>query len=153
MRLLGISHWYVIEITVSCFLFNDMKMMDILNRLQVTQLHNWLSHWHDQFGGTGSKGKGKKFNDDGAKKAVLLSGTPGIGKTTSAKLVTQMLGFQAVEVSSYLFQFHLVMIHFLPIHCLEDIRFYFLFRLMLVTVVERRTRRLPKELVVAMQIL
>ena len=68
--------------------------------MQVTQLHNWLSHWHEQFGGSGSKGKGKKLTDASAKKAVLLSGTPGIGKTTSAKLVSQMLGFQAVEVSS-----------------------------------------------------
>uniref|UniRef100_A0A1J3GNA7 Replication factor C subunit 1 n=1 Tax=Noccaea caerulescens TaxID=107243 RepID=A0A1J3GNA7_NOCCA len=70
------------------------------NQSMVTQLHNWLSHWHDQFGGAGSKGKGKKLNDAGAKKAVLLSGTPGIGKTTSAKLVSQMLGFQAVEVNA-----------------------------------------------------
>ncbi|KAG7609986.1 BRCT domain [Arabidopsis suecica] len=70
------------------------------NQSLVTQLHNWLSHWHDQFGGTGSKGKGKKLNDAGSKKAVLLSGTPGIGKTTSAKLVSQMLGFQAVEVNA-----------------------------------------------------
>nr|BAJ33988.1 unnamed protein product [Eutrema halophilum] len=70
------------------------------NQSLVTQLHNWLSHWHDQFGGTGSKGKGKKLNDAGAKKAVLMSGTPGIGKTTSAKLVSQMLGFQAVEVNA-----------------------------------------------------
>nr|VDD58637.1 unnamed protein product [Brassica oleracea] len=46
------------------------------------------------------KGKGKKLNDAVAKKAVLLSGTPGIGKTTSAKLVSQMLGFQAVEVNA-----------------------------------------------------
>ncbi|CAN8252524.1 unnamed protein product [Cochlearia groenlandica] len=70
------------------------------NQTLVTQLHNWLSHWHDQFGGTGNKGKGKKVNDAGAKKAILLSGTPGIGKTTSAKLVSQMLGFQAVEVNA-----------------------------------------------------
>ncbi|XVF00078.1 hypothetical protein REPUB_Repub03eG0254600 [Reevesia pubescens] len=48
----------------------------------------------------GSKGKGKKQNDAGAKKAVLLSGTPGIGKTTSAKLVSQMLGFQTSEVNA-----------------------------------------------------
>lgn len=60
---------------------------------QVKQLHDWLEKFD-----TGSKKKGKKANDSGAKKAVLLSGTPGIGKTTSAKLVSQMLGFQAVEV-------------------------------------------------------
>ncbi|XP_056852009.1 replication factor C subunit 1 [Raphanus sativus] len=77
------------------------------NQSMVTELHNWLSHWHDQSRDTGSnfffsisKGKGKKYNDAGVKKAVLLSGTPGIGKTTSAKLVSQMLGFQAVEVNA-----------------------------------------------------
>ena len=57
-----------------------------------------MAHWNEQFLGIGSKGKGKKQNDPGAKKAVLLSGTPGIGKTTSAKLVSQMLGFQTIEV-------------------------------------------------------
>lgn len=71
-----------------------------LNDMQVKQLHDWLANWNDQFLNSGSKGKGKKQNDSGAKKAVLLSGTPGIGKTTSAKLVSQMLGFQAVEVKS-----------------------------------------------------
>lgn len=65
---------------------------------QVKQLHDWLVKWHEQFLDTGSKKKGKKANDSGAKKAVLLSGTPGIGKTTSAKLVSQMLGFQTIEV-------------------------------------------------------
>lgn len=68
------------------------------NTVQVKQLHDWLTHWDEQFLNTGGKGKGKKHNDSGAKKAVLLSGTPGIGKTTSAKLVSQMLGFQPVEV-------------------------------------------------------
>ncbi|OMO94457.1 hypothetical protein COLO4_16322 [Corchorus olitorius] len=70
------------------------------NQSLVNQLHNWLAHWNDQFLGTGNKGKGKKQNDPGAKKAVLLSGTPGIGKTTSAKLVSQMLGFQTIEVNA-----------------------------------------------------
>ncbi|KAG5517231.1 hypothetical protein RHGRI_037851 [Rhododendron griersonianum] len=67
------------------------------NQSLVKQLHDWLTHWDKQFLNTGGKGKGKKHNDSGAKKAVLLSGTPGIGKTTSAKLVSQMLGFQPVE--------------------------------------------------------
>lgn len=55
-------------------------------------------HWDDQFLHSGQKLKGKKLSDTGSKKAVLLSGSPGIGKSTSAKLVSQMLGFQAVEV-------------------------------------------------------
>ncbi|KAK6163660.1 hypothetical protein DH2020_000524 [Rehmannia glutinosa] len=70
------------------------------NQSLVKQLHDWLVHWNDQFLNTGKKGKGKKQNDAGAKKAVLLSGTPGIGKTTSAKLVSQMLGFRAIEVNA-----------------------------------------------------
>ncbi|XP_057480701.1 replication factor C subunit 1-like [Actinidia eriantha] len=70
------------------------------NQSLVKQLHDWLTHWDEQFLSTGSKGKLKKHNDSSAKKAVLLSGSPGIGKTTSAKLVSQMLGFQTIEVNA-----------------------------------------------------
>ncbi|KAM2279650.1 hypothetical protein ACFX1S_040464 [Malus domestica] len=70
------------------------------NQSLVKQLHDWLSHWNEQFLDTGDKKKGKNPINSGAKKAVLLSGTPGIGKTTSAKLVSQMLGFQAIEVNA-----------------------------------------------------
>ncbi|KAL0417536.1 UNVERIFIED_CONTAM: Replication factor C subunit [Sesamum radiatum] len=70
------------------------------NQSLVKQLHDWLVNWNEQFLNTGKKGKGKKQSDSGAKKAVLLSGTPGIGKTTSAKLVSQMLGFQTIEVNA-----------------------------------------------------
>ncbi|KAI3939095.1 hypothetical protein MKX01_001963 [Papaver californicum] len=74
---------------------------DILgNQSLVKQLHEWLSHWNDHFLHTGQQGKGKKQNDNGAKKAVLISGSPGIGKSTSAKLVSQMLGFQGIEVNA-----------------------------------------------------
>ncbi|KAL6511078.1 replication factor C subunit 1 [Orobanche gracilis] len=66
----------------------------------VKQLHDWLVNWNDQFLNTGKNAKGKKQSDDGAKKAVLLCGTPGIGKTTSAKLVSKMLGFHTVEVNA-----------------------------------------------------
>ncbi|GMH01818.1 hypothetical protein Nepgr_003657 [Nepenthes gracilis] len=68
------------------------------NQSIIKQLHDWLSHWDNQF--LLNKGKGKKQNDSGVKKAVLLSGTPGIGKTTSAKLVSQMLGYQTIEVNA-----------------------------------------------------
>ncbi|CAL5425574.1 unnamed protein product [Camellia sinensis] len=70
------------------------------NQSLAKQLHDWLTHWDEQFLSTGSKGKGKKQNDSSTKKAVLLSGTPGIGKTTSAKVVSQMLGFQTIEVNA-----------------------------------------------------
>jgi replication factor C subunit 1 len=64
-----------------------------------------LKGWHEQFSNTGGNKKGKKQNDPASKKAVLLSGTPGIGKTTSAKLVCQELGFQAIEVGTFLMKF------------------------------------------------
>ncbi|KZV39264.1 replication factor C subunit 1, partial [Dorcoceras hygrometricum] len=70
------------------------------NQSLVKQLHDWLANWNQHFLNSGKKGKGKKPNDSGAKKCVLLCGTPGIGKTTSAKLVTQMLGFRAIEVNA-----------------------------------------------------
>lgn len=66
----------------------------------VKQLHDWLAHWDENHLHSGSKGKGKKQNDTKVQKAVLLSGNPGSGKTTSAKLVCQMLGFQAIEVNA-----------------------------------------------------
>ncbi|KAJ8750404.1 hypothetical protein K2173_014319 [Erythroxylum novogranatense] len=69
------------------------------NQSVVNQLHNWLKTWHAQFLEDGNKGKGKNQNDPNAKKAVLLSGTPGIGKITSGNLVAQMLG-QAIEVNA-----------------------------------------------------
>ncbi|KAF0895658.1 hypothetical protein E2562_014277 [Oryza meyeriana var. granulata] len=70
------------------------------NQSMVKQLHNWLKSWDGQFLHSGQKGKGKKQADGGAKKAVLLSGPPGIGKTTTAKVVSQMLGLQAIEVNA-----------------------------------------------------
>ncbi|XP_019197822.1 PREDICTED: replication factor C subunit 1 isoform X2 [Ipomoea nil] len=71
------------------------------NQALVKQLEEWLVHWDELFlNASKVKGKAKKQNDASAKKAVLLSGTPGIGKTTSAKLISQKLGFQAVEVNA-----------------------------------------------------
>ncbi|XP_047321148.1 LOW QUALITY PROTEIN: replication factor C subunit 1-like [Impatiens glandulifera] len=76
--------------------FNDI----VGNQSIVKQLHDWLSNWDAQFLNTGTKGKGKKQRDSGAKKAVLLSGPPGIGKTTTSKVVCQLLGFQTTEVDA-----------------------------------------------------
>ncbi|KAG4980033.1 hypothetical protein JHK84_033609 [Glycine max] len=75
------------------------------NQSLVLQLRNWLKAWNEHFLDTGNKKQGKKQNDSGLKKAVLLSGTPGIGKTTSATLVCQELGFQAIEVAIFLVKF------------------------------------------------
>ncbi|KAJ0642346.1 putative BRCT domain, AAA+ ATPase domain, ATPase, AAA-type, core, replication factor C subunit 1 [Helianthus annuus] len=81
--------------------YKPKVLTDIIgNQSLVKQLHDWLKNWDANFLSGASKGKGKKPNDSGAKKAILLSGTPGIGKTTSAKLVSKMLGFQTIEVNA-----------------------------------------------------
>ncbi|KAK8941993.1 hypothetical protein KSP40_PGU009582 [Platanthera guangdongensis] len=69
------------------------------NQSLVKQLHDWLVNWHEDFLHSMKK-PGKKLNDSSAKKAVLISGSPGIGKSTSAKLVSQMLGFNVIEVNA-----------------------------------------------------
>ncbi|KAL9226124.1 hypothetical protein vseg_001973 [Gypsophila vaccaria] len=69
------------------------------NQALVKRLHDWLSHWDEQFLSS-SKGKGKKKTDSSEKKAVLMSGNPGIGKTTTAKIVSKMLGYESVEVNA-----------------------------------------------------
>ncbi|KAK4374899.1 hypothetical protein RND71_005576 [Anisodus tanguticus] len=81
--------------------YRPKAIADIIgNKSLVEQLQRWLESWDENFLKAASKGKGKKPKDSGAKKAVLLSGMPGIGKTTSAKVVSQLLGFQTIEVNA-----------------------------------------------------
>ncbi|KAH0742617.1 hypothetical protein KY290_030610, partial [Solanum tuberosum] len=81
--------------------YRPKAIVDIIgNKSLVEQIQRWLESWDEHFLKAASKGKGKKQNDSGAKKAVLLSGMPGIGKTTSSKVVSQMLGFQTIEVNA-----------------------------------------------------
>ena len=49
---------------------------------------------HLAHGGAAAKGK------DAPKKAVLISGPPGIGKTSAAKIVCRTLGFDVLEVNA-----------------------------------------------------
>ncbi|XP_023165351.1 replication factor C subunit 1 [Drosophila hydei] len=69
----------------------------------VTKLMNWLSKWYVNHDGTKKTQRPNPWakNDDGSfYKAALLSGPPGIGKTTTATLVTKELGFDAVEFNA-----------------------------------------------------
>lgn len=72
------------------------------NQSIVKQLHDWLQHWNDQHGGQqkAKKGGGGSSSSSAGKKAALLSGPPGIGKTTSARLISKKLGFEAFEVNA-----------------------------------------------------
>ncbi|XP_061566368.1 replication factor C subunit 1 isoform X2 [Cololabis saira] len=73
------------------------------------KLQRWLQNWHRHHGGGAGSGKPAaprfgKFGggkDDGSGfKAALLSGPPGVGKTTTAALVCEELGFSYVEMNA-----------------------------------------------------
>lgn len=56
------------------------------NNSKILQLKNWLSQWN-----------GQKTN---FRRAMLISGPPGVGKTSSAQLVCAALGFRYFEVNA-----------------------------------------------------
>ncbi|CAN6674349.1 replication factor C subunit 1 [Trichomonascus vanleenenianus] len=64
------------------------------NKAAVTRLAAWLENWHHNkargFAPTGAK-DGSEF------RAALLSGSPGIGKTTSAHLIAKLQGYDVIE--------------------------------------------------------
>ncbi|KAM9315001.1 replication factor C subunit 1 isoform 2-T2 [Pholidichthys leucotaenia] len=71
------------------------------------KLQRWLKNWHKNNSGGPGKPAAARFGkfgggkDDGSGyKAALLSGPPGVGKTTTAALVCEELGFSYVEMNA-----------------------------------------------------
>lgn len=67
------------------------------------KLYKWLMNWHKNQSGQVKHTKPSPWakNDDGAFfKAALLSGSPGIGKTTTVQVVCNELGFDLVEFNA-----------------------------------------------------
>ncbi|XP_037079789.1 replication factor C subunit 1-like [Pollicipes pollicipes] len=70
----------------------------------MNKLKQWLQRWHRFHTGPNKvkvKTYNQGYNDDGSNyKAALLSGPPGVGKTTTAHLVCKELGFEVVELNA-----------------------------------------------------
>ena len=64
------------------------------NKGQIQKLKNWLANWFDN---AKNNFKNKGADGSGIFRAALISGPPGIGKTSAAHLVAQELGFDILE--------------------------------------------------------
>uniref|UniRef100_A0A671L3V8 Replication factor C subunit 1 n=1 Tax=Sinocyclocheilus anshuiensis TaxID=1608454 RepID=A0A671L3V8_9TELE len=64
------------------------------------KLLRWLQNWHKHHSGTAKFGKFGSKDDGSGFKAALLSGPPGVGKTTTAALVCEELGYSYVEMNA-----------------------------------------------------
>ncbi|CAD6991829.1 unnamed protein product [Ceratitis capitata] len=87
--------------------YKPMNLNEIVGQFgpssNVSKLKNWLSKWYINHDGKKKLQKPNPWakNDDGSfYKAALLSGPPGIGKTTTATLVCKELGFDTVEFNA-----------------------------------------------------
>ncbi|KAJ3161679.1 hypothetical protein HDU86_006449 [Geranomyces michiganensis] len=67
------------------------------NKTLVQQLATWLGRWETYRSKGFKRQGGDEFSD---KRAALLSGPPGIGKTTSAHLVAKLEGFDVLEFNA-----------------------------------------------------
>ena len=67
------------------------------NKTNVERLGTWLSDWDKNYK-SGFKKPGK--DGMGIYRAVLISGPPGIGKTTSAHLMAKEAGYNPIELNA-----------------------------------------------------
>ncbi|BEI84694.1 hypothetical protein CcaverHIS002_0500950 [Cutaneotrichosporon cavernicola] len=67
------------------------------NKSNIEKLQTWLANWQKSYN-SGFKKPGK--DGSGLYRAVLISGPPGIGKTTSAHLVAKESGYSPLELNA-----------------------------------------------------
>ncbi|XP_065843893.1 replication factor C subunit 1-like isoform X2 [Oscarella lobularis] len=67
------------------------------DKSNVKKLMKWIKNWND----VNVRKTGRRFREDGSMfKAALLSGPPGVGKTTSASLVCKEAGYSFIEFNA-----------------------------------------------------
>jgi replication factor C subunit 1 len=67
------------------------------NKGQIEKLQQWLEDWSGSLK-SGFKKPGK--NGTNVYRAMMITGPPGIGKTTSAHLCAQLAGFTPIEMNA-----------------------------------------------------
>ncbi|KAJ3084849.1 hypothetical protein HDU99_001925 [Rhizoclosmatium hyalinum] len=78
--------------------YKPTKYDDVMgNKSNVTKLATWLKNWNAS---TASEKPAAMKEDPGKSRAILISGPPGIGKTTAAHLVAKLEGFEIVEFNA-----------------------------------------------------
>ena len=86
--------------------YRPVTMSDLVgNKGEITSLFEWLKDWNDVH----LKGNKKKINPVRGNwqnaprvnaKAAIISGPPGIGKTSTARILSEQLGYDILEMNA-----------------------------------------------------